>query len=112
MYHIRSFILCFSFLHLHYKSLNVNKIAEIIEDNKILRSKESANINVELNLIKKDLNIVTTITEQFLAQFSHRRISFNLSLKEIFKICLKLDYIMIKIKLINYLKYCLNKFNV
>ena len=53
MYHIRSFILCFSFFHLHYKSIDDDKIAEIIENNKTSKFKESANINVKLNLIKK-----------------------------------------------------------
>ena len=51
MYHIRSFISYFNFLHLHYKSINNNKIAKITEDNKISKFKESANINVKLNLM-------------------------------------------------------------
>ena len=60
---------------------------------------------------QKNINIVKTITEQFLAKFSYRCISFSLDLKKILKIYSKLSYIMIKIKLVIYLKHCLNKFN-
>ena len=67
MYDIRSFILCFNLLHLHYKSINNSKIVEVTEDNETSRFKDFANISVKLSLIKKDLNIVITMTEQFLA---------------------------------------------
>ena len=81
MYHIRSFILCFSLFHLHYKNINDDKIAEVTENNKISKFRKFANVNVKLNLIKKDSNIIATIIEQFFAQFLHCCISFNFSLK-------------------------------
>ena len=94
---------------MHHESVDDDKAAEVTEDNKTPGSREPADISVELGLARRDPNTVATMTEQFLAQFPHRRIPSNPSLEKILKVCSKLDYIMVKIKLVYYLKHRLDK---
>ena len=90
---------------MHHESMDDAESAEGTEGNKTPGSREPADISVELGLARRNPKTEATMTEKFLARFPHRRVPSNLSLERILKVCSKLDYIMVKIKLVNYLEH-------
>ena len=64
-------------------------------------------INVELNLFKKDFEVLTFFTKKFYAQRFYFRIRCSINLKLIIKTIFRLNFYQIQAIIVNYFKkYC------